>query len=146
MPAKCPLSCGWMRLVCFVHMASCSSPVLQIHHLLFSFYGQVREKGGGESVWAREGQRDRGQRKSQAGSTASIESDMGFNPTTPRSWTEPISRVGHTLNWLSQPGTPWTPLLKVIICRGTWLAQSAEHVTLDLRVVNLSPTLGVEPP
>ena len=26
----------------------------------------------------------------------------------------------------------------------TWLAQSAEHVTLDLRVVSLSPTLGVK--
>ena len=28
--------------------------------------------------------------------------------------------------------------------RGTWLAQYIEHATLDLRVVNLSPTLGVE--
>ena len=28
--------------------------------------------------------------------------------------------------------------------RGAWLAQSEEHVTLDLRVVSSSPTLGVE--
>jgi len=26
----------------------------------------------------------------------------------------------------------------------TWLAQSVEHVMLDLRVVSLNPTLGVE--
>ena len=30
------------------------------------------------------------------------------------------------------------------IVRGTWLAQLVEHATLDLRVVGLSPTLGVE--
>ena len=28
--------------------------------------------------------------------------------------------------------------------KGTWLAQLIERVTLDLRVVGLSPTLGVE--
>ena len=28
--------------------------------------------------------------------------------------------------------------------RGTWLAQSEEHVVLDLRVVSLSLLLGVE--
>ena len=28
--------------------------------------------------------------------------------------------------------------------RGTWLAQSVEHATLDLWVMSLSPTLGVE--
>ena len=28
--------------------------------------------------------------------------------------------------------------------RGTWLAQSVNHMTLDLRVVGLSPTLGVD--
>ena len=28
--------------------------------------------------------------------------------------------------------------------RGTWLAQSVEHTTLDLRVISLSPTLAVE--
>ena len=28
--------------------------------------------------------------------------------------------------------------------RGTWLAQLGEYVTLDLWVVSLSPTLGVE--
>lgn len=27
---------------------------------------------------------------------------------------------------------------------GIWLAQLVERVTLDLRVLNLSPTLGVE--
>ena len=27
---------------------------------------------------------------------------------------------------------------------GTWLAQSIEHVTLDLGVVSSSPTLGIE--
>ena len=30
------------------------------------------------------------------------------------------------------------------ISRGTWLAQSVECKALDLRVVSLSPTLGVE--
>ena len=29
--------------------------------------------------------------------------------------------------------------------RGTWLAQSVEHKTLDLKVVRSSPRLGVEP-
>lgn len=29
--------------------------------------------------------------------------------------------------------------------RGTWLAQSLELATLDLGVVSLIPTLGVEP-
>ena len=28
--------------------------------------------------------------------------------------------------------------------KGTWLAQLVEHVTLDLGVLGLSPTLGVE--
>lgn len=28
--------------------------------------------------------------------------------------------------------------------QGTWLAQSIEHTTLDLGVINLSPMLGVE--
>ena len=28
--------------------------------------------------------------------------------------------------------------------RGAWLGQSVEHVTLDLGVVSLSPTFGVE--
>jgi len=27
---------------------------------------------------------------------------------------------------------------------GTWLTQSVEHLTLDLRVVSLRPTLGAE--
>lgn len=30
--------------------------------------------------------------------------------------------------------------------RGTWLAQSVVHATLDLRVVNSRLTLGMEPP
>ena len=34
--------------------------------------------------------------------------------------------------------------LKIGIERGTWLAQSEEHGTLDLGVVSLSPTSGVE--
>ena len=29
--------------------------------------------------------------------------------------------------------------------RGLWLAQPVEHVTLNLRVVNLSPMLGMKP-
>ena len=33
---------------------------------------------------------------------------------------------------------------KKTIWRGAWLAQSVEHVTLDLRVVSASPTLGIE--
>ena len=28
--------------------------------------------------------------------------------------------------------------------RGSWLVQSVEHVTLDLRLINSSPTMGVE--
>ena len=28
---------------------------------------------------------------------------------------------------------------------GTWLAQSVEHATIDLWVINSSPPLGVEP-
>ena len=32
---------------------------------------------------------------------------------------------------------------KSLLCRGTWLAQSVEYVTLDLRVVSSSPTLGL---
>ena len=32
------------------------------------------------------------------------------------------------------------------ISRGTWLAQSVEHATLDLGVVSLSPTPGVKLP
>lgn len=39
---------------------------------------------------------------------------------------------------------PMTSLSKMKFFRGTWLAQSVEHVTLDLGVVSLSPTLGVE--
>ena len=34
--------------------------------------------------------------------------------------------------------------MKNIIDRSTWLTQLAEHMTLDLRVVNLSPTLDVK--
>ena len=32
--------------------------------------------------------------------------------------------------------------LRRLILRGTWLAQSVEHVTLDLGVVSLSPASG----
>ena len=35
-------------------------------------------------------------------------------------------------------------LLKIMEYRGTSLAQLVEHVTLDLRVVSSSPTLGIE--
>ena len=34
---------------------------------------------------------------------------------------------------------------KKIEKRGAWLAQSTEHMTLNLRVMSSSPTLGVEP-
>ena len=34
--------------------------------------------------------------------------------------------------------------LKIELDWGTWLAQSVEHVTLDLRVVSSCPTLGVK--
>ena len=34
--------------------------------------------------------------------------------------------------------------LKLYMFRGAWLAQSVEYGTLDLGVVSLSPTLGVE--
>ena len=33
--------------------------------------------------------------------------------------------------------------VKMVSERGIWLTQSVEHATLDLRVVSLSPTLGV---
>lgn len=35
-------------------------------------------------------------------------------------------------------------LLKISSVLGPWLAQSVEHVTLDVRVVSWSPMLGVE--
>ena len=35
--------------------------------------------------------------------------------------------------------------LKITAPRDTWLAKSLEHVTLNLRVMPLSPTLGVQP-
>ena len=35
-------------------------------------------------------------------------------------------------------------LLELDKSRGTWLPQTVEHVTLDLRVESSSPTLGVE--
>ena len=35
-------------------------------------------------------------------------------------------------------------LAKTGCCRGTWLAQSVECATLDLRVVSSSSTVGVE--
>ena len=34
--------------------------------------------------------------------------------------------------------------IRTHVNRGTWLAQSVEHATLDLGVVTLSPTFGVE--
>ena len=34
--------------------------------------------------------------------------------------------------------------IKINVIQGSWLAQSVEHVTPDLRVVGLSPTLGRE--
>lgn len=40
---------------------------------------------------------------------------------------------------------PWAALtLKVKFRGGSWLAQSVECVTLDLRVVTLNPMLGIE--
>lgn len=35
-------------------------------------------------------------------------------------------------------------VLRIDLKRGGWLAQPLEHVTLELRVVSLSPILGVE--
>ena len=36
--------------------------------------------------------------------------------------------------------------IKILMVKGVpWLAQLVEHLTLDLRVVSSSPTLGVEP-
>ena len=34
--------------------------------------------------------------------------------------------------------------IRIPLATGAWLPQSEEHVTLDLRVVSLSPTLGVD--
>lgn len=39
---------------------------------------------------------------------------------------------------------PVLPCFKIVSSRGNWLAQLVEHLTLDLRVIGLSPTLGVE--
>ena len=36
------------------------------------------------------------------------------------------------------------PLFEELFYRGTWLAQLIEHVTLGLRVLSLSPMLGIE--
>ena len=33
----------------------------------------------------------------------------------------------------------------ILELKGAWLAPSEEHLTLDLRVVSSSPTLGLEP-
>ena len=43
--------------------------------------------------------------------------------------------------------SPFNKVLEIILevnKRDAWLAQLVKQVTLDLRVVNLSPTLGVE--
>ena len=37
-----------------------------------------------------------------------------------------------------------TFVFQILLFRGTWLAQSVTCTTLDLRVVSLSPMLGVE--
>ena len=39
----------------------------------------------------------------------------------------------------------WQYLYKVWVVWGTWLAQLVEHVTVDLRIMSLSPTLGMVP-
>ena len=46
---------------------------------------------------------------------------------------------GDSFRWAGQDG-----LSKEFRPRGTWMAQSMERVTLDLGVVNSSPTLGIE--
>lgn len=38
----------------------------------------------------------------------------------------------------------YTAVIKTAFFRGTWLAQSVEHVILDLRPMSSSPTLGQE--
>ena len=44
-----------------------------------------------------------------------------------------------------KPGSPGKVTQNsIIIFGGAWLAQSEEHVTVGLRVMSLSPTLGVE--
>ena len=43
-----------------------------------------------------------GKRASQADSTPSTESHLGFNLTSLRSWHEPKSRVRHLTNWATQ--------------------------------------------
>ena len=45
-----------------------------------------------------EGAEREGERESQAGSTLSVESNVGFDLTTMRLWPEPKSRVGHLTN------------------------------------------------
>ena len=42
------------------------------------------------------------------------------------------------------PSLAYTGLWIRVILRGAWLAQSGEHVTLDLGVVNPIHTLGVD--
>ena len=38
----------------------------------------------------------------------------------------------------------WAPCYNYHYWRGAWLAQSKEHMTLDLGVVNSSPIMGME--
>ena len=37
-----------------------------------------------------------------------------------------------------------TKIITTVCCRSIWLAQSMEHVTLDLKARSLSPMLGME--
>ena len=54
--------------------------------------------------------------ESQAGSTLSMEPNVGLNHTNARSWPEPISRVGCLIDWATQ-----VPLNKVLLTVVTML-------------------------
>ena len=49
------------------------------------------------------------------------------------------------LHYLSESVVGWSlEIRKKRVLRGSWLAQSVEHVTLDFRVVSSRPMLGGE--
>ena len=50
-----------------------------------------------------------------------------------------FSFISHLLFELEE-----APKIQMVKIKGSWLAQSEEHETLDLKVMSSSPTLGVE--
>ena len=52
--------------------------------------------------------------------------------------------IRKTLNFVILSKSADIFVLEINLVRGTWQAQSEEHVTLDLRVMSSSPTVSVE--